>query len=109
MARYLSEQNALLYAPYLEYIVDQVDILFTILCHYMDYKTMKKIFKIKSSDPYQFWMYLWETFGDPAIPPFPQDLLPPVAADTSSDEITPLVPVAPTNLVLATDVLDLVQ
>ena len=108
MAKYLSEHNALPYAPDLEYTVDQVNILIPILCRYMDYKIMKKMCKIKSSDPYQFWMYLWETFGDPAIPPFPQDLLPPVAADSSSDEITPPAPVAPTDPVPASDASDLV-
>ena len=108
MARYLSEHNALPYAPDLEYTVDQVNILIPILCRYMDYKTMKKMFKIKSSDPYQFWMYLWETFGDPTIPPFPQDLIPPVAADTSSDEITPPAPVAHTNPISTTDASNLV-
>ena len=106
MARYLSEHNALPYAPDLEYIVD---ILMTILCRYMDYKTMKRMFKVKSSDPYVFWMYLWETFGDPAIPLFPKELIPPVAVDTSSDEITPPAPIAPIDHVPATDASDLVQ
>ena len=75
----------------------------------MEYKVLKKLFKIKSSDLYVYWRYLWEHYGDPTIPPFPQDLLPPIATDTSLDEMTPPVPIAPTNHVLATDALDLVQ
>ena len=109
MAIYLSQHNALPYAADLEYTISQVDILLPILCHYMDYKTMNFFFKIKSSDPYDFWMYLWETYGDPAIPPFPQDLIPLVAVDSSLDEITPLVPVAPNDPVPATDASDSVQ
>ena len=65
--------------------------------------------EIKSNDPYDIWMFLWETYGDPTIPPFLEDLLPPVAADTSSDEITPTALVAPTDPVPATDASDLVQ
>ena len=62
-----------------------------------------------STDPYDLWMYLWETYGDPSIPPFPQDLLPPVAAITSSDEITPPPPAASTDPIPATDASDSVQ
>ena len=65
--------------------------------------------EIKSNDPYDIWMFLWETYGDPAIPPFPKELIPPIAADTSLDEITPPIPVDPTDPVPATDALDLVQ
>ena len=54
-------------------------------------------------------MFLWEHYGDPNIPPFPKELIPPVVADTSSDEITPPIPIAPTDLVPATDALDSVQ
>ena len=53
-----------------------------------------------------FWMYLWETYGAPAIPPFPKELIPPVVVDTSSDESTPPVPIDP---VPATDASDPVQ
>ena len=64
---------------------------------------------VKIWPPHDYWMYLWKKYGDSNIPPFPEDILPPVAADTSSDEITPPPPVAPTNLVTATDALDSVH
>ena len=54
-------------------------------------------------------MYLWETYGDPAIPPFPKELIPPVVADTSLDEIIPPTLVAPTDPVPDTDASDSVQ
>ena len=109
MARSLYRHNVLPYAPALEYTLDQVDEFMHIFCRHMDYKIMTKIFKHTSSDPYAFWMYLWEKFGDSSIPPFPQDLLPPVATITSSDEITPPPPVASTDHIPATDASDSVQ
>ena len=101
--RYLSQQILLPYAPDLEYNVDTINILLHTLFLHMDTDVMDSTDDIKSSDPYVYWMFLWETYGDPSIPPFPKELIPPVAADTSSDEITPLAPVAPTDLVLAID------
>ena len=75
----------------------------------MDVDILDTMSEIKSSNPYVTWMYLWEKYGDPNIPPFLEDLLPPVAADSSSDEITPPTPIAPTDLVLVTDASDSVQ
>ena len=95
--------------PDLEYTVDQINILIPTLFRHMEYKILKKTFKIKSSDPYVYWMYLWEHYGDPTIPPFPKELIPPAAADTSSDEITPPAPVVPTDPVPAIDASDSVQ
>ena len=109
MVKYLSQHNTLPYAPDLEYNVAQIDIIWRSLFLFMEYKILKKTFKIKSSDPYVYWMYLWEHFGDPAIPPFPQELIPPVVVDTSSDEITPPTPVAPTDPILAIDALNSMQ
>ena len=106
MVRYLYQHNVLPYAPDLDYTLDQVDIIVPILFRHMDYKIMTKMCKHTSSDPYTYWMYLWEKFGDPSIPPFPQDLLPPVVAITSSDEITPPPPADP---IPATDASDSVQ
>ena len=49
-------------------------------------------------------------YGDQKIPPFPKDLLPPVAVASSLDEITPPdAPVASTDPVLAIDASDSVQ
>ena len=58
---------------------------------------------------YDLWMYLWERYGDPNIPPFPKDLIPSVAVDSSSNEITPPAPVAPTDPILAIDALNSMQ
>ena len=63
---------------------------------------------VKIWPPYVFWMYLLEHYGDPTIPPFLEDLLPQVAANSSSDEITPQAPIAPTNPVTTINALDLV-
>ncbi len=68
---------------------------------------MDSLDDIKSSDPYVYWIHLWETYGDPHIPPFSKDLIPPVAVASSPDEITPLD--APIDPILATDASDLVQ
>ena len=107
MTRYLYQHNVLPYAPKLEFTPDQVNIIIPILCCHLDYKIMDKMCEeMSSSDPYDLWMYLWVTFGDPAIPPFPQDLLPLVVAITSLDEITPPPSVASTNPIPATNALD---
>ena len=70
--RYLSQHNTLPYVPNLEYNVSQIDIVWRTLFLFMEYKILKKTFKIKSSDPYVFWMHLWATYEDPNIPPFPK-------------------------------------
>ena len=75
----------------------------------MDYGILERMSNIKSSNPYVFWMHLWETYGDPNIPPLPKDLLPTVVADSSLDEITPLALVAPTDPIPAIDASNLVQ
>ena len=99
-------------------IIDDINLLFVeetssligiVLFLYMDYEVLDSLIDLKKFDHYDNWMYLWETYGDPNIPPFPKDLIPPVVADSSLDEITPPAPVAPTNLVLATNVSDSVQ
>ena len=86
------------YAPDLEYNVDAFDIIWPTLWLYLDQDIFDSMDDIKSSDPYVYWMFLWETYGDPSIPPFPKELIPPVVADTSSDEITPSTPVAPDSM-----------
>ena len=92
---YLSQHNVLPYAPDLEFTFDQHDIILRTYWFHMDYDVLDfTTDEIKSNDPYDIWMFLRETYGDPTIPPFPEELLPPVAADTSSDEITPPAPVA---------------
>ena len=73
---------------------------------FMDENVMDSIEDIKSSNPYVYWIHLWELYGDPDVPPFLEDILPPVVAASSSDEITPPAPVAPTNPVPAIDASD---
>ena len=107
--RYLSQHTLLPYAPDLEYNVDQIDIIVSTLFRHMELDILDSLLELQATDPYVYWMFLWETYGDPVIPPFPQDLLPPVAADTSSDEITPPTPVASTDPVPATDASDSVE
>ena len=70
---------------------------------------LDSLIDLHATDPYFYWMFLWETYGDPAIPPFPKALIPLVATDTSSNEITPPAPVAPTDPVTASDASDSVQ
>ena len=107
--RYLSQHNLLPYTLALEYHVDTIDILLQTFWLHMDYDIFDfTMDEVKSNDPYDIWMFLWETYGDPTIPPFPKELIPPVAVDTSSDEITPPVPIAPTNPGSAIDASDLV-
>ena len=64
------------------------------------------------SFPHDIWMNFWEAYGDPHVPPFRKDILHPLTlamVSSTPDEITPPAPIAPTNLVPATDALDLVQ
>ena len=107
--KFLSQHNALPYARGLEYDLETSTRIGVVLFLHTDYDILDEMTDLKMFDHYDNWMYLWETFGDPAIPPFPQELIPPVAADTSSDEITPPAPVAPTDPVPAIDALDSVQ
>ena len=63
--------------------------------------------------PYDMWMALWKEYGDPIVPPFPEDILSPVTpvmVPSTPDEIThPDTLVASTNPVLAIDDFDSVQ
>ena len=65
-----------------------------------------------ASFPRDIWMALWEAYGDPTVPLFPEDILPPVTLVmvlAPPDEIPPYdAPIAMTDLVLATNALDLV-
>ena len=67
----------------------------------------------KFTDPYDIWMALWKAYGDPKVPPFPEDILPPVTLVMVP--ITPVVITPPNahvssiDLVPATNALDLVQ
>lgn len=73
-------------------------------------KVLDSLIDLKETNPYVHWIHLWETCGDPHIPPFPQDLIPSVASTSSLDEITPPdALVALTNPVPATDALDSMQ
>lgn len=47
----------------------------------------------KASEPYDLWMCLWKAYGDPTVPLFPEDILPPVTpiiVPTTPVEIIPL-------------------
>ena len=62
--------------------------------------------------PCDIWWSIWEAYGDPRVPPFPEDILHPVTlamVSSTSDEITPPTPIAPSDLVPTTDTLDSVQ
>ena len=63
--------------------------------------------------PHDVWMALWKAYGNPCVPPFPKDILHPVApvmVPSTPDEITPpIVPIAPTDPIPTIDALDLVQ
>ena len=107
--RYLNQHNVLPYAPDLEYNVDQIDIIVSTLFRHMELDILDSLLELQATDPYVYWMFLWETYGDPSIPPFLKELIPPVAADTSSDEITPPALVASTDPIPATDASDSVQ
>ena len=52
-------------------------------------------------------MYLWEMYGDPHIPPFPKDLIPPIVVASSPDEITTpkahVVPINPIPAIVASN------
>ena len=101
---YLSQHNALPYAKGLSYNGDTSSIICLALFLHMDMEVMDSLDDMKSTIFYDIWIYLWEMYGDPHIPPFPQDLLPPVVVASSLDEITPLdASVAITDIVPAID------
>ena len=55
----------------------------------------------KASNPYELWMCLWKAYGDPQVPPFPEDIPPPITpimVPTTPVEIIP-----PNALVSFTD------
>ena len=52
----------------------------------------------KASNPYEIWMSLWKAYGDPTVPPFREDILPPV---TQVMVHTTLVEIPPPNALLA--------
>ena len=83
--RYISQHTLLPYAPDLEYNVDQIDIIVSTLFQHMDLGILDSLIVLQATDPYVYWMFLWETYVDPAIPPFPKELIPPVLDDTSLD------------------------
>ena len=65
------------------------------------------------SFPHDVWMALWEAYGYPRVPPFPEDIISLVTSaivPPTLDEIPPLdTHVAPIDPVLAIDALDLAQ
>ena len=109
VARYLSQHNVLPYAPDLDYHPDQTAIIWCTLFLHMDNDVLDSTNDINSSDLYVYWMFLWEHYGDPNIPPFPKELIPPVEDDTSLDEITPPNPITTIDLVLASYASDSMQ
>ena len=101
--KFLNQHNAPPYVRGLDYDIETSSLISTILFLYMDYEVVDSLIDLKKSDHYDNWIYLWEVYGDPHIPSFLKDLIPPVATDSSLDEITPPALVAPTNLVPATN------
>ena len=67
----------------------------------------------KASNPYELWMCLWKAYGDPQVPPFLEDILPPetlvMVPTTLVEIIPPDAPIASTDIVLAIDAPNLVQ
>ena len=96
---YLSEHNAYPYAKGLSYNGDIGSIICCELFLHMDMEVMDSPDDMMSTNLYDIWIYLWEMYGDPHIPPFPKDILPPIVAASSLDEITP-----PDALVATTDI-----
>ena len=59
--------------------------------------------------PHDIWMSIWEAYGDPCVPPSPEDILHLVTlamVSSTPDEITPPSSVAPIDPVPATDASD---
>lgn len=107
--KFLSQHNVLPYVRVLEYNLETSSLIDTILFLYMDYEVLDSLIDLKAFYHYDNYIYLWEMYGDPNIPPFPKDLIPPVVVNSSLDEITSPAPVDPTDLVPATDASDSVQ
>lgn len=104
---YLSQHNALPYARGLLYNEDIGSIIFHTLFLFMDMEVMDSLDDMKSSNLYDYWIHLWELYGDPHIPPFPKDLQPLVVGASSPDEITPPnVPISTLDPFPATNALD---
>ena len=104
--QYLSQHSALPYARALLYDNDTCSILCQALFLHMVDSVMDSLDDLKSNFLYDIWIHLWEMYGDPHIPPFIKDLIPLVAADSSSDEITPPAPISPIDPALATNASD---
>ena len=96
--KFLNQHNALPYARGLDYNLETCSLIGFVLFLYMDYEVLDSLIDLKKSDHYDNWIYLWETYGVPYIPPFPKDLIPPVVAASSPDEITPLDALVALNL-----------
>ena len=90
----------------LEYDINMISLIWRTHFLFMDMEVMDSLNDLKKSNHYDNWMYLWETYGDPNIRPFSKDLIPLVAVDSSSDEITPLARVAPTDPIPTTNASD---
>ena len=80
------------------------------------YSSMGKEFSsplLMASFPHDVWMALWEAYGDPRVPPFPEDILhpiTPVMVPSTPIEISPPnSPFDSPDPVPATDASDLVQ
>lgn len=109
---HLREHNKVFPSLYSK-IMPLFEYLSSLLCFM--YKSMSK----KSFSPllmaifsHDFWMALWEAYGDLRVPPFPKDILHPVTlamVSSTPDEITPLALFAPTDLVIAIDDSDSMQ
>ena len=67
----------------------------------------------KASNPYELWMCLWKAYGDPQVPPFLKDILPPitpvVVPTTLIEIIPPNAPIASIDPIPTIDAPDLVQ
>ena len=50
------------------------------LLHFMYSSMSKESFSplLMASFPHDVWMALWEAYGDPRVPPFPEDILHPL-------------------------------
>ena len=107
--KYLSQHNALPYARGLTYDIETFSFISSFLFLYMDTEVLDSLIDLKETNPYFHWMHTWETYGDPRIPPFSKDLIPPIVATSSLDEITPLdAPISPIDPILVTNASNLV-
>lgn len=98
--KYLSQHNALPYTRGLTYDIETFSFISSVIFLHTDMEFLDSLIDLKETNPYVHWIHLWEMYGDPHIPPFPKDLLPPIVVASSLDEITPpKAHVAPTDLV----------